>query len=448
MEITTIYFISTVIAVGMTWLSLKQLSFSNTHFISSVLSMENLGMLLLVSLFLSILTALSMGIVTRYLGKVVGHILQVHFRNPITLRAGLVVFQFTISIILVLSVLFIFRQFKTMLEQELGFNRDQILIVKDADLLGDKARIFKVNILKYNSVAAASLSDYVPSQNVVFNNALNVPGIPGYYLFGYIVADSNFIDVYKIEITEEIKKTYGNNWCIINRAGQKELGHENAEPLELSVNGLDYELKAVINPLFEPLHFEPRPMIIVPFPHQNWGSEKLSVRISSEASANALEALEAEWNQLTDYPFEYQFLDQRFANLYENEKIISKVLTMFSWVAGVISLIGLLAIALNLIGMRTKEIAIRKVVGPRVGQIILLLSSTFSTWLLLSIGLALPLTYMVLTRWLENFTVRATLDGLTFLVTSLMIFVVSLLTVAFHTVKAASANPVDFLRDG
>lgn len=447
-EITTIYSISMVIAVGMTWVGLKQMSFSNTHFISSILDPENLGMLLLVSLFLSMLTALSIGIATRHLGKVIGHILQVHSRNPITLHAGLVVFQFTISTILVLSAIFIFRQFETMLRQELGFDRDQIIIVKDANLLGDKAGIFKVNILKYNSIEAASLSDYVPSQNVAFNNPLNVPGIPGNHLFGYIVADSNFIDVYSIEITEEIKKSYGNNWCVINRAGQKELGHIGAEPLTLSANGLDYDLKAVINPLFEPLHFEPRPMIIVPFPHQNWGREKLSVKVSGEASANALKALKTEWDQLTDYPFEYEFLDQRFANLYENEKIISRVLAMFSWVAGIISLIGLLAITLNLIGMRTKEIAIRKVVGAQVGQVILLLSSTFSRWLLLSIGMALPLAYMALTWWLENFTVRTTLDGPTFLLTSLMIFVVSLLTVAFHTVKAASANPVDFLRDG
>lgn len=447
-EIGIIYFSSLVLSMGVIWLCLQQVRFMDmTHFIPYLVALENVGMLLVVCLSLTLITA---GIISASIRRpklFIEKLLISRTGRNTSFHGGLVVLQFTISITILLSAIFVFKQFSLMLDQDLGFNQDQIITIEDTNLLGKQTQVFKQNLLEHKEIIAASFSNYVPPNSIGNNNSLNIQGQGDNYLFASISTDSNFVDVYQLRTMEEFKNLKGQNWCIINAAGKDQLEYnENTDGLILHYNGQDYELRAVIeDPLFEPLHFSPRPLVIIPGQHWDW--QKLSMRVSSYQVDQTLEILENEWNKITDFPFEYEFLDQSFAAQYENERAMSKVLAIFSWIAGSISLIGLLAIALNLIALRTKEIAIRKVIGARTEQIVLLLTTTFSRWLVMSCVIAIPCAYFILQNWLSNFAFRTSLDWPVFLLTGIVVLIISLFSIAYHTVKAAVANPVDTLKN-
>jgi|GEM_PF-4101693 len=445
-ESLVIYFTAMLMAVGITWVGLQQMTNLPMYYLHYLLTPENLGILFAVAGGLGKLTALGTQVGMSKVVSALRELPPLPAKKPVTLRGGLVVFQFSISMVLLLTSVLVFRQFTFMLKQDLGYQKDQIIYIRDAYLLEEQAWIFKEQVLRYPSIVAASLSDYIPSQILDRNNPLTVPGQEGQHLFGYLVADSSFLDLYQVTETAIYQEGYGANWCIINQAGLTTLGYTDELPTELTVNGTNYRVKSVIDPLFEPLQFASRPTVIVPFPRQPYGREQLSVRFAGDQAEAVLQALKTEWAALTDYPFEYQFLDQSFAHTYRNEQLISNILFLFSWVASIISLMGLLAVVLNMIRMRTKEVAIRKALGAQVEQVVVMLSTTFSKWLLISMAIAVPIAYFLFDHWSENFAVRTAFEPLVIAGVMVAIFLGAILTVAFHTLRAARANPAEYFR--
>ncbi len=173
----------------------------------------------------------------------------------------------------------------------------------------------------------------------------------------------------------------------------------------------------------------------------------LSLRVQPDQVSSTLAALEAQWKQFApDLPFEYSFLDERFNDMYKSEAKLGTVFTVFCSLAIFIACLGLFGLASFTAEQRMKEIGIRKVMGASVGSLVLLFSKDFTKLVLVALLIAIPISYWMMDRWLDDFAYRVTLGVSTFLIGGGIALLIAWLTVGFQSVRAAVANPVDSLR--
>jgi len=197
---------------------------------------------------------------------------------------------------------------------------------------------------------------------------------------------------------------------------------------------------------FESLHFQIRPLIIALWPPNNRG-RYVSVRVHSESVRETLAFLENTWRKFAgNQAFEYEFFDDHFAQIYQAEERTSQIFFTFSFLAIIIASLGLLGLAAFIAEQRTKEIGIRKVLGATESKIILLLSKQFTKWVILSNLFAWPIAYYFMHKWLQRFAFQPGISVWSFVLSSIVVFIIALLTVSYQTIKAARTNPVDLLR--
>ncbi|MCK4793791.1 MAG: hypothetical protein KAV87_59230, partial [Desulfobacteraceae bacterium] len=195
---------------------------------------------------------------------------------------------------------------------------------------------------------------------------------------------------------------------------------------------------------FESLHQEIKPVALYIYPEM---FAYLSVRISSNGVSRALHFLKNKWEELTpEQTFEYSFLDEDFNNLYKADMRLSKIFGYVSLFAIFIACLGLLGLAAFTVKQRTKEIAIRKILGASIQGIIILLSKEFSKWVLVSNIIAWPIAYFIMNNWLQNYAYRINIGIWTFFLSGILVLVIVLLSVSFQAIRSALANPVEALR--
>lgn len=374
------------------------------------------------------------------------------------LRKGLVVSQFAISIVLIIGTLIIFKQLDFLNTRSLGYNRDQVVTVPYYRELADSYDAFYNELTKATSIKNVARSSRVPtgrlldsfgSPRVLQGDSLTAVSID----LKSICTDTEFFDTYSVgtafgrKFSKDIP-TDDSLAFIINEAAAREIGWKNPEDYidkEFQYADVKGKLVGIVKDFhFESLHQHITPMIFLQRAN-NYNS--LSVNISSAEMKQGLEQLEKVWREfLPARPFDYQFVSERYRNLYAMEQKQSQLFTAFAGLAIFIASLGLFGLATFNTLQRIKEIGIRKVMGASVTNILTLLSKEIIVLILVANFIAWPVAWYFMNRWLDTFAYHIEMDGLLYLLAACMAIVVALITVSAQTVKAALSNPAKTLR--
>jgi putative ABC transport system permease protein len=383
--------------------------------------------------------------VTVLTGKLIGK------ANKSFLRNGLVVFQFSISIFLLISTLIIHKQLDLFQSKNLGFDRDQILVVKNASLLGGQKNSFKNELNQYVNIQSVTGSSSLPGKR--FNNwSISLEDNSPLTLDFYI-CDYDFIKTLDVELLKGrfFSREYSldSNAIVLNEEAMKIFGGEESIGKEIVRHDRRFKVIGVVkNFHYESLRDEIGKMGMV-LPVLNFeGQERfISVKVKTSNLGKTIDFVRAQWEKFApNMPFEYSFLDDDFNKLYISEERTRKLSLIFSFLAIFISSLGMFGLASYISEQRTKEIGIRKVLGAKVSGLVCLLSKEFLLKVITANTIAWPAAYFLMVYWLRDFAYRIDVSLEIFIFSALIAIAIALLTVSYQTIKAATANPVDSLR--
>jgi putative ABC transport system permease protein len=363
-------------------------------------------------------------------------------------RKGLVVFQYAVSIGMIAFTLVLFHQLDFIQQQHLGFEKENIIALKNTDRIGHNATPLKNALLAEQGVIAASFTDRTIFERMS-GEALRVPNNPQSHIMNYYVADEDQLNVMGCKIIEGrfFSKDFpsDSNAVVINEAAMRDLGWQDVESKELAADGdVRYKVVGVINNFnYESLRSEIKPLLIFYNPHPG---NTLMIRYTGD-SRDLLNMLDKNWRQFGNgEPFEYSFINQDFTTLFQSESRIAKLLTLFSSGVILIACLGLFALSSFTAEKRTREIGIRKVVGASANQVTALLSMQFAWLITIAFLLSFVPSFLISQKWLEGFAFHYHLTIAPFLIAGGSALLVSLVTIAYHAIKAAKINPVKALR--
>ncbi|HMH34771.1 MAG TPA: ABC transporter permease [Puia sp.] len=375
-----------------------------------------------------------------------------------SLRSVLVVFQFTTSIILIIGTIVIYKQLGYIQSKDLGFKKEQVLIVDDAYALQDNVDAFKNKVLQMNGVVSASISSFLPvtsssrNDNSYFKDA-EMDSKTGLDMQAWNV-DYDYLKTMGIQIIKgrAFSRDFGSDSSavIINETTAKFLGYDdpvgkkifkpddNNKPVGYNIIGV------VKNFNFESLRESIGPLSL--FLRKSTGLA--SFKVNSSNINHLLKQVEDNWKVMAPgMPFSYRFLDQAFDEMYRTDQRIGKIFMVFAVLAILIACLGLFGLATFIAEQRTKEIGIRKVLGASVQGIISLLSKDFVKLVAISFVIAAPIAWWSMNKWLNDFVYRISIAWWIFGLAALLALITALATVSFHAIKAALQNPVNSLRN-
>lgn len=389
-------------------------------------------------------------------------------------RNALVVLQFAIAIILLISTAVIQGQRQFISQFDVGFAKDQVVVVRSADMGGYSSDwpAFKQSLLNHSAIEGVTASHFLPfgfNDNQV---PLRLRGTTAETRIQYMMVDIDFFTTYGIDLisgrdfsealsTDSLAYVTEDNSeastsFILNRSAVLTLGEDPAGAVERL---LEIPMVNIVGPVvgvtedtyFESVHRGERPIVFILSPpqvEQNFQSLRdASIRIRAGAVDQAIAHIEATWAaHYTDRELNWHFLNEDYEALYRAEKRQGQLLTAFSLIAVTIACFGLFGLATFNAERRTKEIGVRKVMGGSVWSIVLLLTNDFSKLVLISNLIAWPVAYYAMNRWLENFAYRIDLTPLIFIGSGLIALCIAWVTVGGTAAKAASQKPVLALR--
>jgi putative ABC transport system permease protein len=369
------------------------------------------------------------------------------------LQSSLVVFQYAISVIFIISTLIVSEQLGLVQKKNLGFNKEQVIVLHRGEVLGRQKEVFKNNLLRHPEIINVTGTSSLPGRD--FSSWSSTPEDVESGLLAIYFCDYNFAETMGIDMQSGrfFSKEFPSDEraIIINENALKQFGWtENpiGKKIELNVHG-DYTIIGVVkNFHYETLHNKLGKMGMLLTQGRYYGMERyLAIKYSSQNIADVISTIKKEWNSIIpNAPFEYSFLDEDYYRLYKSEQQTQKITLLFSFLAILISALGMYGLASFTAERRTKEIGIRKVLGASISNVVMLLSREFTKWVILANVFAWPLAYIVMSRWLQNFAYRIKIELWTFLLSAAIALIVTILTVSYQSIKSAVANPVESLR--
>ncbi len=381
-------------------------------------------------------------------------------KSKISFLNVLVVGQFTIAIILIIGSVFAYQQLSFMKTANTGFNRDQVMIIPLNRNTTNTYDPLKQELLKssgINSVTAAqqTLGNNLHQGGVVFHGE----GAARELTTSHVVVDPDYLTLYKIPIIagRNFASGIGDNGraYIINETMAKELLKDNPKASYESLLGKQYGFNGIDSAgfiagvakdfNFNSLHHKIETLSI--FCQNDFGYSEAAVRINTANVKDAISNVEAVWKKINPgQPFEYQFLDDHFAELYRADQAVSKVVGILAGLAILISCLGLFGLSSYAAEKRVKEIGIRKVLGASIQGITAMLSKDFIRLVLVSNFIAWPIAWFTVNRWLQDFAYRIEVSWWVFALAAAIAVVIALATISFNAVRAALANPIKNLR--
>ncbi len=372
-----------------------------------------------------------------------------------TLRNNLVILQFTISVILIISTFIVIDQLHFMKDQKLGFKKEQLLAVRiKGRTIPQQYDAFKNELKKNASILEASYSNGIPgrTQTVL---TIFLEGRPKSvtHTFDFIFADYDFVKTYEIEIAKgrDYSREFGSDRdgaFLINETAAAKLGW-GEKTIGKRIGYSDEVMRPVVGVLKD-FHFRSLKEVIGPLAIflMPEGHAFLSIKMKTEDISATLSSIEETWKSFEkDRSFEYFFVDENFDSLYHSEEQLSQIITFFACIAIFVASLGLFGLASYTAEQSTKEIGIRKVLGASFGSIVVTLSKNFLKWVLVANVIAWPVTYFIMKNyWLSNFPFRIPISILTFIAAGVISIVIALLTVSFQSFKAALTNPAETLK--
>jgi putative ABC transport system permease protein len=368
------------------------------------------------------------------------------------LRNGLVVFQFTTSIILIISTVVIYSQMQYILNKKVGFEKDQVVMIQGTNTLDNEVKSFKNELLKLSSVQSVSISDFLPiagtkrNGNPFYNEGKNkvdaaIDGqlwdIDSDYLktFGMkLVAGRNFNPAMKTD----------SQAVIINQTLARKLNLKNPVGKRITSWGDPLLVIGVVKDFnYESFRDEIGALVM----RQSNSPSIVSVKIKADDVKNTLAQIEATWKKFSpNQAIRYTFMDERFANMYADIQRMGRIFTSCAILAICIACLGLFALAAFMAEQRSKEIGIRKVLGATVSNITALLSMNFIKLVFIAIIIASPIAWWAMTKWLQDFTYRINISWWMFATAGIVAIIIALATVSYQSIKAAVMNPVKSLK--
>lgn len=377
-----------------------------------------------------------------------------------TIRNTLVVIQFTISIALISSSFIVFDQMVFMRDYDLGFDRSNKIIIHNVNRLGDeKVASFANELRKISLVKEISLSAEAPP---FINNGDN------FFLDGqeknkiplnYNLVDEKFAAVYELPIIAGRNFHQDGtevNKIIINKTAMKSFGIQQPEDMiNLNINYYDNPIKVIgVIDDFSYSFDDIMPSAIMPIGTDVYSNDSRTLTVDltrdgdQEEISSLISQMENQWRFFNNkVPFDYTFLDQAYATQFAPVLRFGRLLSVFSSIAVFIACLGLVGLIAFVIERRNKEIGIRKILGASISSIIFLLTSQFGRLLVFGLLIAIPTTWYFMNNWLSDFQYKTTINWLTFFYAGLLMLVIALITTSIQTIKTATANPTESLKD-
>jgi putative ABC transport system permease protein len=370
-------------------------------------------------------------------------------------RKSMVIMQFTISIILIISTLVVYRQLHYMENENLGFSKDQKLIItiKTRSNLSSNYQTVKSEFLQHSRITGATVSSGIPGRigtQGIFR-LINKTEAEGQQMKFFYV-DRDFIPEYEIKLAAgnpvlKPSSSEQRSITIINEAAARAFGFQSPQDAvgKDLVGWNAWRIEGVIEDFnFVGLQEKIEPLIVMIMP---FNFRYITLTISTEEISQTLSFISDKWKELfPGIPIEYYFLDEDFDRYYLSEEKTGKLVGIFALLGIFVACLGLFGLSCFMAEQRTKEIAIRKVHGAKVLNIISLQIEDFIKWIFSAVIIAWPIVYFITTKWLQSFAYRIALDVWIFILSGLAAFLIALLTVSYQSIKAATANPVDSLR--
>ncbi len=370
------------------------------------------------------------------------------------LRNGLVTFQFSISIILIVCTIVVYSQLQFIRHKDPGYNREHVVVVPLREVrMGKKLEVIK-NILNKNpNVLGVSASSHLPihigNRNTI--TVLNSEGEEVKISMYYALVDFDFIDIFDIKLKagRNFSRDFGTdpeNAIIINETAAERLGWDDPLGKSFSIrNDWDQKIIGVVKDFhFQSYHLDIEPMALL---MKGFWASYLYVKIRATDIPGTIAHIQKVYDEhKIHHAFDYYFLDDAFNRVYQAEQKFGTTFRIFSFLAVFISALGLFGLASFSSEQKTKEIGIRKVLGASVFNITFLLSRQFTRWVLIANLISWPIAYYVMNRWLQSFAYRTSLQVWIFALAAGLALLVALATIGYQSIKAATANPVDSLR--
>ncbi|MCO4821920.1 MAG: FtsX-like permease family protein, partial [Flavobacteriaceae bacterium] len=379
------------------------------------------------------------------------------------LRSGLVIFQFAVSVILIICTLVVNRQMDYMTSERLGFNKEQTVIIERTDLLGENTRAFKNELRNINGVTNITGASALPGQENYFGVSWASIDNRNEQITGRgIIVDEEYAKTLELEIVDGrfFSKDFPTDslTVVLNEKAVSELGLTDPIGKRLVtpnqfLNAQDgssytYTIIGVTKDFhYQSLHEPITPLIFTSASRFNNVSGLTAIHVEGNTFDNVLTEIEVVWKKfIDDKPLTYEFLDQTIEDQYQVERTSRKVFTFFSFITIFIACIGLLGLAAYTTRQRVHEIGVRKVLGASVGSIVSMLSQDFVKLVLLSTLIAIPIAWYAMNQWLQNFTYRISSSWDLFVIAAVIALLTAFLTISFQAIKAAISNPVKSLR--
>lgn len=379
-----------------------------------------------------------------------------HGKRSLSLRSGLVVFQFTVSVVLIIGTIVVYSQLEYIQNKNLGYDKEQVLILPNGWQLANNVETFRQQLFQDSRVENVSISGHLPSGQSYNNN-----------FFLYPAEDvSKQIKTLRYDVDIEYIPTMGME-LIAGRNFSDEFGSDQGSIIlnETALMALDWENEALGKTLttsdndgnkttyqvigivkdfhFRSLHERIFPLVMV----KGNANGAIIAKINTADVGSLLEDVKLEWTALArDEPFDYSFLDERFYQTYQAERRMGYILSVFAGLIIFVACLGLFGLAMFTAKQRNKEIGIRKVLGADVSTIVVMLSRDFLKLVVFSALVASPIAWWLMSQWLESFAYRIDISIWTYLAAGAIVIVVAWLAVGYEAIKTALKNPVEALR--
>jgi len=373
------------------------------------------------------------------------------------LRSTLVVFQFAISIFLIIGTIIIYSQLNYIQNRNLGFNKDQVLIINNAYTLRNNAEAFKTEMLKETGVASGTLTGFLPINSSRNDNTISSEPVltskTGLNLQTWRI-DHDYIKTMGMQILKgrDFSRDFktDSSAVILNETASKLFGFGD-DPVGKKIysgdNAGNFTALNVIGMVkdfnFASLRENIGPLLF------SLGRDinMISFKITAANIPSLVKSAETKWKAMAPgMPFSYQFMDESFDQMYRSEQRVGKIALIFSVLAIFIACLGLFGLATFIAEQRTKEIGIRKVLGASIQGIVRLLSKDFLRLVIIAFVVAVPVGWYFMNKWLQDFAYRISISWWVFLIAGIAAMLIAVVTVSFQAIRAALNNPVDNLR--
>lgn len=384
-------------------------------------------------------------------------------KTGLSTRNVLVVFQFAVSAVLIICTVVVYKQLLYNQSKDLGYNKENVLVVNDAERLGGNEESFKKEILTLPEVASATISTNLPASEKFFEDDYipeadsENPGAPEKTMdmASYIVDDA-FVPTLKLSMTagRAFSKSYNDSASVIlNETAAKMAGWKNPLGKHITYPGGGNKRYEVIGIMKDfnaaSLHDVVSPWALFYTTSKSYtiGTSFIAVRLQPGDYAKAIGKIQAVWKTfMPENPFEYNFLDQEYDELYKTDQTMGKVFSVFTALSIIVACLGLLGLAMYTAERRTKEIGIRKVLGASVQSVVAMLSKDFLKLVIIASVIAFPVAWYAMNNWLQGFAYKTDLSWWIFALSTGIVALIALATISFQSIRAAVSNPVESLR--